>query len=80
MANPFEFLRDWCREHVNATAFGDEAGALALADECLRDAKKAGFSEAAIIRAANGNLPGFMLSELESAAQREVDRLANKRD
>jgi uroporphyrinogen-III decarboxylase len=80
MANPWEFLRDWCSEHVNPTGYDDTTGAEYLANECLRDAKKAGISQAALIKAAGGNLASFMLSELESAVNREVDRLASKRD
>jgi len=80
MANPYEFLRNWVREHVNATTYEDTAGAKSLASECLRDAKKAGISEAAVIKAAGGNLASFMLSELESAANSEVERLASKKD
>jgi hypothetical protein len=44
----------------------DTAGAKILASECLRDAKKAGMNEAAVIKAAGGNLATFMLTELES--------------
>jgi hypothetical protein len=35
MANPFEFLRDWTRDHVNATVFDDDATAKLLAAQCL---------------------------------------------
>jgi hypothetical protein len=80
MANPWEFLEGWAREHVNATVFDDEATAKQLAAECLRDAKKAGISEQALIKAASGNLVSFMLSELNTAATREVNRLASKKD
>jgi len=80
MANPWEFLEGWAREHVNATVHDDEATAKHLADECLRDAKKAGLNEAALIKAAGGNLVSFMLTELNSAATREENRLAGKRD
>ncbi len=78
MRNPYEFLRDWAREHVNPTAYDDEPTAKILAQECLRDARQAGYSEAGIIKAAGGNLENFMLSELESAVNREVERLAAK--
>lgn len=78
MRNPYEFLRDWASEHVNATMYDDEPTAEHLAKECLRDAKEAGYNEAGIIKAAGGNLAGYMLSELDSAANREVERLAAK--
>jgi hypothetical protein len=80
LVNPFKYLQAWCREHVKATAYEDDAGAEHLASECLRDAKKAGVSEAAVTRAAGGNLASFMRSELDSAADKEVDRLASKKD
>ena len=47
--NPYDFLRDWSREHVNATAYQDKGEAERLASECLRDAKKAGMSEAGVV-------------------------------
>jgi hypothetical protein len=78
MRNPFEFLRNWVQEHVNATAYDDAPTAKKLAQECLRDAKAAGYNEAGIIKAAGGDLAGYMLSELDSAANREVERLAAK--
>jgi hypothetical protein len=78
MANPWEFLEAWARENVHATAFGDEASAHQLAKDCLEAAKKAGITEAAITKAAGGNLSDFLLSELESAANAEKARLAAK--
>jgi hypothetical protein len=78
MTNPWEFLSAWAREHVNATAYDDKVTAANLATEGLRDAKQAGVSEAGIIKAAGGNLAGWMLSELNSAADKEVERLARK--
>jgi hypothetical protein len=78
--NPYEFVTSWTRENVHATAFDDKVTARNHAAECLRDAKKAGFREEAIIKAAGGNLEGHMLSELDSAANQEANRLASKRD
>jgi hypothetical protein len=78
VANPFVFLGSWIREHVNATAYDDKPAAEFLADSCLRAAKKAGVSEASVIKAAGGNLADYMLSELNSLADREVQRLAKK--
>jgi hypothetical protein len=77
-ANPYEFLRAWIREHANATLYDDKPAAELLADACLRAAKKAGVSEASLIKAAGGNLADYMLSELNSLADREVQRLAKK--
>jgi hypothetical protein len=78
MANPWELLEAWAKENVHATAFGDEATARQLAKNCLEAAKSAGISEAAITKAAGGNLSDFFLSELESAANAEARRLAAK--
>jgi hypothetical protein len=44
----------------------------------LEAAKNAGIAEAAITKAAGGNLSDFFLSELESAAHAEAARLAEK--
>ena len=41
-------------------------------------AKKAGIAEAALTKAAGGNLSDFFLSELETAANAEERRLAEK--
>jgi len=75
--NPFEFLRAWVRENANATVYDDRAGAEHLARECIRDAEKAGFGETSITKAAGGNLADYMEGELNSAADREVERLVN---
>ncbi len=80
MANPYEFLRDWCREHVNVTVYDDEPAAQSLADQFLDAAKAAGLSVAGVIKAAGGNLTSYMLSELNSAADREVERLSSNDD
>jgi hypothetical protein len=78
MADPWELLEAWAKENVHATAFGDEAIARQLAENCLEAAKRAGISEAAITKAAGGNLSDFFLSELESAANAEAGRRAAK--
>ena len=78
MANPWKFLEAWAKENVHATMFGDEANARQLAKNCLEAAKKVGIAEAEITKAAGGNLFDFLLSELESAANAEAARLAEK--
>jgi hypothetical protein len=78
MANPWEFLEAWARENVHAAAFGDEATAHQLAKDCLEAAKKAGIAEAALTKAAGGDLSDFFLSELETAANAEERRLTEK--
>ena len=59
MANPFEFLQNWTREHVNATVYDDKPTAKVLAQECVTDAEKAGISEASLTKAAGGNLHSY---------------------
>ena len=76
--NPFEFLQDWVREHVSATAYDDRSTAEHLAGECVRYAQEAGFSETSITKAAGGNLIDFIEGKLNSAADREVQRLVDK--
>ena len=78
MANPWEFLETWAKENVRAILFGDEETARHLAKNCVEAAKKAGITEAAVTKAAGGNLSDFFLSELETAANAEERRLAEK--
>jgi hypothetical protein len=78
MANPFEFLTAWVRENVNVTCYDDEAGAKGHANSYLSEGAVAGFSPTSLIRAAGGNVVNFMRNALDSAADREVDRLSSK--
>ena len=80
MANPWEFLEAWARENVQPSGYNADGVAKQLARECLQAAARAHINEAAVIKAAGGNLETFMLTELESAANQEVNRLAGKRD
>jgi len=76
MANPWDFLSAWAIDNVHPVAVFDAPDALAssLAQQCLRAARSAGFKEDAIIKAAGGDLQGFMLSELETGANAELNR------
>lgn len=76
--NPWEFLESWAKDNVQATAFDDEPAADHLAKLCLSAARKAGISEASVIKAAGGNLPMWFLAELNSAANAELERLVSK--
>ena len=78
MANPWEFLDRWTRDHVNATVYDDTATAEILAQECVRDAEKAGIGETSLTKAAGGNLVTHMEMALNSAADQEVERVVNK--
>ena len=76
--NPWKFLEAWARENVHATVYNDGATAECLAFECRRAAEQNGISGHSIVKAAGGNLESFMLSELNSAVNTEVDRLVGK--
>lgn len=78
MARSLDFLLEWVRDHMNPTVHDDKPGAEYLADECLRDAKRAGMDEAALIDAAGGDLSGFMLSKLNIAVKKQADRVKGK--
>jgi hypothetical protein len=78
MAGPWEFLETWAQENVHGILFGDEETARQLAKNCIEAAKEAGITEAALTKAAGGNLSDFLLSELETAANAEERRLAEK--
>lgn len=78
MANPFEFLINWSRDNVNATAYDDEGTAETMAAQCLSAARNAGFGAAGIFRAAGGNLVSFFLGEQDGATNRELDRLCDR--
>jgi hypothetical protein len=80
MANPWDFLSKWSTDHTQPVAILNPPDALVsqLAEQCLRAARAEGFKEDTIIRAANGNLQGFLRSELESAANAEVQRQVNR--
>jgi len=80
MANPWKFLDHWADKNVHATAYDDEATAKGLAAQCLEAATEVGLSAAAVVKAAGGNLVSFLLDRLNSAADREVDRLSSKHD
>ena len=76
--NPWEFLDEWADENVQATVYGDEPTAKQLALQCRQEAKAAGISEAGVVKAASGDLESFMLDRLNSAVNKEVDRLVAK--
>jgi hypothetical protein len=78
MHNPWKFLEAWAKENVQAAAFDADPVASNLAERCLRDARRAGIKEDAVIKAAKGDLSGFFRAELESAANAEVARLVQK--
>ena len=78
MAKSWEFLETWAKENVHGILFGDEETARQLAKNCVEAAKNAGITEAELTKAAGGDLSDFFLSELETAANAEERRLAEK--
>jgi hypothetical protein len=76
--NPWEFLDGWASDNVQATVYDDRATAEQLASQCRQEAKTAGISDASVVKAAGGNLESFMLDRLNSAVNKEVDRLVAK--
>jgi len=76
MANPWDFLRAWAVDNVHPVGLFDPPDGLAstLAEQCLRDGRAAGFKEDSIIKAAGGDLQGFMRSQLEDGANSELRR------
>jgi hypothetical protein len=81
MFEALNFLMKWVHENMNPTMCDDRAGAEYLAEECLCDAKRAGFEEADLIKAVRRDLVSFMLSHLNLAvakAQRASSKSAAK--
>lgn len=72
MTHPHEFLEDWVRENVHATRYRDKAEARRLAYECRKAAQEAGLSWFAVVKAAGGDVEGYVLTELNRAADQEA--------
>ena len=68
-----KFLTSWVLENVNVTHYDDTLEAKRLAEQCLQEARREQLSEAEVIDAAGGDLVTFMLGELNSAVDREVE-------
>jgi hypothetical protein len=70
MANPHEFLESWVRESVQATPYRNKAEARRLAYECRKAAKRADLSWFAVIKAAGGDVQGYILTKLNQETER----------
>jgi hypothetical protein len=69
-------LTKWVRKNITPTTAhirDDTLSAGRLAEECLWEAQGQNLSEAEVTEAARGNLLTFMVSELNRAADREID-------
>jgi hypothetical protein len=79
--NDAEWLRDWCSEHINVTAYGDKKEAAELASHARIDAKENNKSiKKALKEFGHHSLTEYMLSVLNERADDEVDRLVGKDD
>jgi hypothetical protein len=75
MANPHKFLEDWVRESVEATPYRNKAEARRLTYECRKAAQQADLSWSAVIRAAGGDVEGYILAALQRAADQEAEHV-----
>lgn len=76
MADPHEFLERWVRDSVEATRYRNKDEARRLAYECRRAAEEAGLSWFAVIKAAGGDVQGYVLNELSRAADQEAEHVS----
>jgi hypothetical protein len=76
MANPREFLESWVRESVQATSYRNKAEARRIAYECRKAADRAHLSWPTVIKAAGGDVQGYVLTELNRAANQEAERVS----
>jgi hypothetical protein len=76
MSDASDFLTKWVRKNIRPTTAhirDDTLTAGRSAEECLWEARGQNLSEDEVIDAAGGNLLTFMTSELNRAADREID-------
>jgi hypothetical protein len=77
MANPHEFLEGWVGKSIKATPYRNKAEARRLAYECRKAAEQADVSWFAIVQAAGGDVQGYVLTELNRAADEEAERASS---
>jgi hypothetical protein len=58
----FEFLQSWIVENVNTTMYADKNTAEHLAHDCVWEANTRGITEAALMKAAGGDLNAYCRS------------------
>jgi hypothetical protein len=63
----FEFLQSWTVENVKPTLYEDGETPEHLADDCAWEAKTIGIIKSDLIKAAGGDLKGFMLAQFNPA-------------
>jgi hypothetical protein len=75
MTNPNEFLESWVRDSIHATPYRNKAEARRLAYEFRKASDKAGLSWPTVIKAAGGDVQGYILTELGRAADQEAEHV-----
>jgi hypothetical protein len=75
MADPHEFLESWVRKNVQASSYRNKAEARRLAYECRKAADAADLDWFAIIKASGGDVQGYVLAELNRAADQEAEHV-----
>ena len=76
-----QFLNDWVNEHVKAIPYPEHlAEARRLAKECVADAKKQGMSKKELEEDLGQGLVSELKDALDTRADEEVKRLANRND
>ena len=76
-----QFLNHWVTEHVNAIPYPEHlAEARRLAKECVTDAKKKGISKKELEEDLGQDLVSELKDALNTRADEEVKRMANRND
>jgi hypothetical protein len=75
MTSPHQFLESWVRKNVETSPYRNKAEARRLAYECRKASQDADLSWPAVIQAAGGNVEGYVLTELERAADQEAEHI-----
>jgi hypothetical protein len=75
MADPQKFLDDWVRKNVQSTTYRNKAEGRRLTYECRKATASAGLSWPSVIKAANGDVEGYILSALNRAADAEAEHV-----
>jgi hypothetical protein len=68
----FEFLQSWTVENVKPTLYEDGETPEHLADDCAWEAKTIGIIKSDLIKAAGGDLKGFMLAQVGPLGLRQT--------
>jgi hypothetical protein len=75
MVDTQKFLDDWVRDNVQSAAFRNKAEGRRLTYECRKATASAGLTWPSVIKAANGDIEGYILSALNRAADAEAEHV-----